>query len=323
MKQLSILLLIVYVSACTNKTTPYQAPPLSGTVINQSSLLAHVKYLASDQLKGRETDTQGARASAQYIKNELINYGIGPLPQVGGYFQSFSYHLGRQKNGTNVIAYIKGNNADEILSPRYIVLSAHYDHIGASGDKVYNGADDNASGVAALLELAKVLKGKTKHDIILLFSDGEEDNLRGAKAFVDEFPGIVRDTLLNVNLDMIAGVKNTNKLSYISHNLDQLLSDHKEEEFLRFQYSSWVLVQKGFKRERAAGMWNKRRWKLASDHGVFYRAGIPFIYFGVGTHQHYHQTSDNYDNINKEFFWRASNSIYLHLRYLDQHIGVK
>lgn len=174
-----------------------------------------------------------------------------------------------------------------------------------------------------MLELAKIIKNNVKHDVIILFSDGEEDNLQGTKAFVNDFPDILDYTVLNVNLDMIAGVKNTRKLSYITHNLDKLLSVGEQEEFSRIQYSSWVPVQKGFKRERAAGMWNKRRWKLASDHGVFYRQGIPFVYFGVGTHHHYHQTSDTYENINKDFFWRASNSIYLYLRYLDQHIGVK
>lgn len=99
MKQFSIiLLLILSIDGCSSNVKNYQLLPASEAVIAQSSLLAHVKYLASDQLKGRKTSTKASLQSATYIKNKLVKYDILPLPHLSGYFHHFDYYLNQHLN---------------------------------------------------------------------------------------------------------------------------------------------------------------------------------------------------------------------------------
>ena len=111
---------------------------------------------------------------------------------------------------------------------------------------MFNGADDNASGVAALLEIAKLLQiNKPKHHTIILFTDSEEVNLNGAKAFVRQFPEIVNSTKLNINLDMLSGDRRTNSLRYITNNLDSLLTELQLTNLTSLQTNAFIKIKKG------------------------------------------------------------------------------
>ena len=218
--------------------------------------------------------------------------------------------------GSNIVAMIPGS--DNLDS--FIVLTAHFDHIGKRGNKIYNGADDNASGTSALLALAQqLIKTPLKHNVILLFTDGEESNLRGAKAFVKDHQTIMKHVELNINLDMIAGSKRTTKLRYLSRGINDLLTGAKMESLKTLQNSFDIPVKKGFRVKRL-GSNRKINWLMASDHGVFHRAGIPFIYFGVGTHINYHQYSDTFSNVNHDFFHLATSAIYQQFIFIDHNI---
>ncbi|MCW8833749.1 MAG: M28 family peptidase [Colwellia sp.] len=248
-----------------------------------------------------------------YIISELKKSHVNAFQNT--FQHSFIYKRSfTSKQGNNIIGYIKGKEFPE----RYIVLSAHYDHLGKKHQKIYNGADDNASGVAALLYFAtRISQSPLKHSVIFLFTDGEEVNLLGAKAFVNQQGSLLSNVKLNMNLDMIAGSEHTRRLRFIAKDLDELLNESSLERFTFLQ--SKLKLKKGFRSQQARGA-DRRQWYEASDHSAFYHAGIPFIYFGVGTHKNYHTQNDTYDNVNLDFFIASCESIYQLLDFFDKYI---
>jgi Zn-dependent M28 family amino/carboxypeptidase len=283
------------------------------------TVLEHLATLSSDQFEGRKLSSQGSSISQSYLVSILKKMNVTPFNNQ--YRHGFNRSgLFQSKPGTNIIGFIEGTHYVD----KYIVLSAHYDHLGTKGRKVYNGADDNASGTAALLHYAQLLKIKPlKHSVVLLFTDGEEVNLLGAKAFISEQKEILTNVKLNINLDMIAGNKRTKKLRFISKNLSRILSTDSLEYLnqlqSRYKTHSNIHLTHGFRGTKRMGSSVKRtNWLMASDHGVFSNAGIPFIYFGVGTHKNYHTEFDTYANINQTFYLAAIDAIYQQLIYVDK-----
>jgi Zn-dependent M28 family amino/carboxypeptidase len=284
-------------------------------VINKEPLFEHLSYLSSNDLGGRKIASEGNILAQKYIINQLVGSSIQPLNNE--YQQKFiiKNHF-NEIEGHNIIAMIPGSGNIE----SFIVLTAHFDHIGKKGNKVYNGADDNASGTSALLAFGQqLIKTPLKHNVILLFTDGEESNLHGAKAFVKDHQRIMSNVVLNINLDMIAGSKRTTKLRFLSRGINNLLTDANLRGLKKLQNSFDIPIKKGF-RVKNSGSHHRVKWLMASDHGIFHRAGIPFIYFGVGTHKNYHQHSDTFGNVNLSFFHMATNAIYQQLIFIDRNI---
>ena len=284
-------------------------------VINKDPLLEHLSYLSSNDLGGRKIASEGNIKAQEYIIDQLKHFSISPLNKEYQHKFIIKKFLNNIM-GSNVIAMIPGT----IHEQSYILLSAHLDHIGVKRNKIYNGADDNASGTSALLSIAQqLIKSPLKHSVIFLFTDGEEVNLTGAKAFVKDHPKFVSDIKLNINLDMLAGSDKTTKLRYIWRGINGLMNESDVKRLQILQNSLGISLKKGFKARTFGGNRN-RKWIMSSDHGVFHRAGIPFIYFGVGTHINYHQDTDTFDNANHDFFHLATNSIFLQLIFIDQNI---
>ena len=193
--------------------------------INRSSAEATIGFLASDELQGREAGFHGSYVSSEYIASLLRWMGIQPLNE--SYFQPFdAYRKERQKKGRlevhpdsiaklkqevhqelsmrNVLGMIPGKNTKE-----YVIVGAHFDHLGIDpaldGDQIYNGADDNASGVSAVLQIARafVASGQQpERNVIFAFWDGEEKGLLGSKYFVQTCP-FVSQIKGYLNFDMI------------------------------------------------------------------------------------------------------------------------
>jgi len=283
-----------------------------------TEVLKHLKILSSDQFAGRKFASKCSIQTQLYLISTLQELEVRPFKKE--FRHTFDKpSLFQTKQGTNIIAHIPGTHH----SDEYIILTAHYDHLGAKQGKVFNGADDNASGTAALLHYAKQLKHRPlKYSVILLFTDGEEVDLLGAKAFVNQQKALLKQIKLNINLDMVAGSKQTKRLRFISRNLKKVLSSEQFESFnqlqAHFKTNSVARLTPGFRNSRGAGSNLKRtNWRMASDHGVFSKKGIPFIYFGVGPHKNYHSEYDDYDNVNQSFFLAATDVIYKQLRYLD------
>lgn len=276
-------------------------------------VLKHLQYLSSDRLQGRKIGTEGGRLSQDYIVKQLKENNIKSLG--AQYLAPFSITgLFNSTQGQNVVGYIAGTEFPD----KFIVISAHFDHIGGSGSNIYNGADDNASGTSALLSYAnKIQQSPLRYSVIFLFTDGEEVNLNGAKAFVAQNTTLLTNIVLNINLDMIAGSAKTKSLRYLSRGLTELLGEEKALVLQQQGYA--VRLKRGFRQHSECG--NKKvKWQVASDHGVFYRHKIPFIYYGVGCHKNYHQTGDTYENINREFFITAVDIIYHQIKFIDQNL---
>jgi len=315
-KILLVFISFIYLSDASGKV---QVLPVMQEDKVTLTVLEHLATLSSDEFEGRKLSSPGSLISQTYLVSSLKKLDVSAFDN--HYRHTFTRSgLSQTKLGTNIIGFIEGTHHID----KYIVLSAHYDHLGTKGRKVYNGADDNASGTAALLHYAQLLKTQPlKHSVVLLFTDGEEINLLGAKAFVSQQKKRLTNIKLNINLDMIAGNKRTKKLRYISKNLSQILSSASLQYLTELQNyyktDSDIHLTHGFRGTNKVGSRVKRtNWLMASDHGVFSRAGIPFIYFGVGTHKNYHTEFDNYENINQTFYLAAIDAIFKQLIYVDK-----
>jgi len=301
--------------------TPQKIINTSQYVLDKEQLYKHIEILSSDGFGGRKLGSKGNKKAQEYIVHSLQNLNI--LPLGNSYYHDFTYsNLFSDKQGSNIVALINGEDNKNNKERKYIVLTAHFDHIGKSGNRVFNGADDNASGTAALLSVAQQLTiFPPQHDIILLFTDGEESNLKGAKAFIKEHIDILADIKLNINLDMLAGSKRSQQLHFINRGLNNVLSANQLTTLKDIQDNSAINLKEGFKSMSGARIGSSiNSWINASDHGVFHKADIPFIYFGVGVHKNYHELSDTYQNINLQLFIGAVESIYQQFLFIDNNI---
>ena len=261
---------------------------------NTDSLLYHVKTLSSDAYEGRETGTKGAEKAKDYIINEFKAFNVKPL--LDNYIEPFSFtEQGKSYNGINVLGYIKGTEYPD----KYIVVSAHYDHEGIKHGKIYNGADDNASGVGALLTFASFLHYHPPHySVILAAFDAEELGLTGSKFFVENSVVPLEQIKMNLNMDMIS--RNDKNQLYV---VGTLFNDELKSIISNYSSKNITLVMG---HDGKDGLQN---WTYSGDHQPFFLKKIPFLYFGVEDHKDYHQPTDDFENINPEFYKSAVETI--------------
>ncbi|EGV42237.1 M20/M25/M40 family metallo-hydrolase [Bizionia argentinensis JUB59] len=301
MKNFKYLSLIVCIALFSNH---FYGQENSAYSFNSENLLEHVKELASDAYEGRRTGTAGANMAKEYIINHLKTIEFGPLD--GNYEQMFKFGKGKKTyKGVNVLGYVRGTEQPE----KHIVLSAHYDHEGIKNGVIYNGADDDASGVSALFAFAEYFKKHPpKHSVILAFFDAEELGLQGSKYYVAN-PIVPLDAIvLNINMDMVS--RNVNNELYAvgikSHpNLEAVYKNHKIVEGLTL-----IAGHDGTDR--------KDNWTYSSDHASFAKVKIPFVYFGVEDHEDYHKPTDDYENIHPVFYKNAVESIIRFFEKIDK-----
>jgi len=265
--------------------------------IDSVNQIKSLKVLSSNVFLGRETGTNGGELSRKYIASKFEYLKLEKLGN--SYFQSFKYEgsndHGDAKNGLayNVIGLIRGAE----LPNKFIVVGAHYDHLGKSGKKVYNGADDNASGTAALFSIANYFnENPPKHSIIIAAWDAEEIGLLGSKYYVNHPIILQKDILCNINMDMI-GRNRQNELYISGTRHNKILRD----SVVTSLYSNKIKILTGHD-----GDDREDDWTYSSDHGSFHNKGIPFLYFGVEDHQDYHKASDVFESIQQEFYIEAT-----------------
>ncbi|MEZ5106649.1 MAG: M20/M25/M40 family metallo-hydrolase [Draconibacterium sp.] len=258
-------------------------------VFSEQRMMSTIKYLASDELKGRGLGTPELDAAANYITDKFEEYGLKPMDK--SYFQEFShsFHGKGELQMKNVIGIIPG--IDPKLKDSPVVLSAHYDHLGQgwpdvhSGDegKIHHGADDNASGVSILIELAKSMGTSLnpKRTIIFVAFTGEEAGLVGSRYFVDQikkhFEG---DVIANVNLDTNGSLFDK-KLLVLNGN------SAKEWKFV-FMGTDYTT---GVKSEVV------QQELDASDQVAFIEKGIPAVQLFTGATENYHRPDDTWKKI--------------------------
>jgi Zn-dependent M28 family amino/carboxypeptidase len=182
--------------------------------IKSADLKSFVTYLSSDDMKGRQTPSPELDKAAEYIAAEFKKDGIKPGNE-NSYFQvaEWTRGAGAGQKVRNVIGIIPGSDA--VLSKEYIIVSAHYDHLGENlnlkgDDKIYNGANDDGSGVAGVMEIGKALaKEKLKRSVVLMTFYGEEKGLVGSHHYVDHPVFPLRQTVANINLEQIGRTDDT------------------------------------------------------------------------------------------------------------------
>ena len=275
-------------------------------LLDSETMLEDVRKLSHDAAEGRKSGTKGAEAARRYIIKQMADMKAKSL--VNGYKHDFTFvnRGGDTIQAYNIISYIKGK------SDKAFVITAHYDHVGVINGEVYNGADDNASGVGALLAMIEYFKAnKPEHTLVFAALDGEEMGLQGAKAFMKDERIPLDAFVLNINMDMIS-INDKNELyvagTYHNPNLKPIIEDVSVEPLqLKFGHDSPDL--------------GSNDWTMQSDHGVFHKAGMPFLYFGVEDHEHYHKGSDEFENINQMFYVRAAHAVLECVLALDQNLN--
>jgi len=274
--------------------------------INAEQLLKDIKYLSSDELRGREAGTPDARIARQYVLERFTKLRIPPIGRT--HLQEFSFTVRDKKTveAANVIGYVKGKKNPD----KYIVITAHYDHVGVRRGEIYNGADDNASGTAALMAFAKYYsENPPNNTIVFIALDAEEKGLQGARHFVDNLPMKQEKILLNINMDMISR-NDKNELYVAGFYHYPKLKPYVDA----IQKKAKVKLLYGHDRPELKG----NDWTSQSDHGAFHAKKIPFIYFGVEDHKDYHKPSDMFENIQPKFYVNAVETILMVVKSIDK-----
>jgi Zn-dependent M28 family amino/carboxypeptidase len=271
--------------------------PASKT-IDARRLLLDLETLSADAMEGRGVGTPGGAKAREYIAERFKASGLTAFG--GSFVQPFEFanRRGEKIAAANVVGYVKGRKTPD----RYLVVTAHYDHLGTRDGVVYNGADDNASGTAALFALAAHFsRNRPAHSIIFAALDSEEAGLEGAKKFVAAPPVKKAAIALNVNMDMIAH-NDKSELYAVGPGRYPFLKSYLEAAAARAP----VKLLFGHEPPAATG---QDDWTSQSDHFAFHEAGVPFVYFGVEDHKDYHQSTDDFGNINQTFYVGAVETI--------------
>lgn len=260
-----------------------------------AQLLLDIQQLSSEQMQGRETGTEGAELARRYLKTRFSQLGLKPWQ--GSYASPFAYRQGRQQHqGINLIGWLPA--CDQASGG--IVITAHYDHLGMRGNRIYYGANDNASGVAVMLAIAGKLQLQAKpclsHHYFFVATDAEENGLHGSRAFVENPPVPLEQMLLNINLDMLARSEPKVQLFITGARrypeLRQWLQPHRGELRLVF------LTHRG--PQRRGSLLQEFDWPNSSDHAYFHRAGIPYLFFGGMPFSGYHTEQDHWQFIEQD-----------------------
>lgn len=269
--------------------------------------LEDLRILSADDMGGRGIGTEGSAKARAYIRGRFEQMGLAVVEQP---FVFTRKRDGKEVHGINLIARIDGSQT----GGKTIVVSAHYDHLGTRDGVIYNGADDNASGVAGLLAVAEAFRAvPPKHTVLLVALDGEETGLRGARAFVDSPPVPLADIGLNINLDMLA--KNAKGELYASGGAQNAWVKAQLEALA---VSAPVSLKLGHDTGPDDDINN---WTYQSDHGVFARARVAWVYFGVEDHPEYHKPTDDFATVPQDFFRKAVATVVAAVRAFDDQLG--
>jgi Peptidase family M28/PDZ domain len=271
-------------------------PCLAYSQISQDNIKAHIKILASDSLEGRGTGTAGEKLALTYIQSKWKEIGLQPKGDGNLFTQKFAFKNGVHGTGAegttyNLIGYLDNDASTTV------VIGAHYDHLGLGNqgssldanpqNKIHNGADDNASGVAGVIELARYfLTNKIKESTNFLFIcfSGEELGLYGSKYFTENPTIDLSKVSYMINMDMIGRLDAATKSIAVSGTGTSAVW----EPILKKLSSDHLLIKTD-----SAGMG-------PSDHSSFYLKNIPALHFFTGSHSDYHKPSDDVEKINLE-----------------------
>lgn len=259
------------------------------------SIMSHITYLASDELEGRGTGTPGEEKAAEYIISKFKTWNIAPAGDNNSYLQEFAFEAGMHGKGgrtgkANNVAGFLDNSADYT-----VIIGAHYDHLGKGEDghsldphakgQIHNGADDNASGTAGVLELARffAMNNETEpFNFLFICFSGEELGLLGSEYYANNPTINLEDATCMLNMDMVGRLKKDNPVLEVSG----VGTAPEWNNILEKFQSGAMKIQMD-----SAGVG-------PSDHSSFYNKQIPVLHFFTGTHTDYHKPGDDTEKIN-------------------------
>lgn len=310
-----IVLFVVLASILSCKTEPKVA---------ESKIKEDIAFLADDKLEGRQTGTDGEKKAAEYLIKRYKEIGLDPKG-TEGYLQPFSFKPKTDPHKeveftTNADSTITGNNVIGYINngaKSTIVIGAHYDHLGFGGEgslfrgeekAVHNGADDNASGVAVMLNLASRLKVKNdtakvkdNNNYLFMAFSGEEMGLLGSNYF-SKNPTIDANSInYMINMDMVGRMKADSTLAVYGTGTSPLF-----KQTLKANNEKFKLIEN----ESGVG---------PSDHTSFYLIDIPVLHFFTGQHEDYHKPGDDSEKLNYEGMRLISDYIYSVITDLDDN----
>ncbi|GLP97407.1 M20/M25/M40 family metallo-hydrolase [Paraferrimonas sedimenticola] len=262
--------------------------------LDAQQLAADAKTLSSGEMLGRKTGTEGANRARNYLIERMQQIGVQPWR--GQFLHPFNYpYRFSEYSGINLIGAIPATTPEADL----LVVIAHYDHLGNQGRRVYFGADDNASGMAAALAIAQqvIQQEQRNHTVLFLFSDAEERGLKGSKAFVKQWPDLPINLVLN--LDMVGRQYGNYRLA-VTHSNDPEVKQKLVE--LRPNSASCF----AFGQPRFSTTGSRIDYSRASDHNSFSRYGTPWVYVGGSQQPDWHTFRDTFERLDQEYFERAT-----------------
>lgn len=287
--------------------------------IQIEDLYKHISVLSSDSLEGRETGKRGQKMAADYIASFFSSIGIPPFKK-NTYYQKFKvkserhickcddcdldffkriFKSNQTIRGENVLGYIEGSD----LKDELLIITAHYDHLGMHDSLIFNGADDDASGVSAALEIAEafMLAKKSgngpRRSVLIMPVSGEEKGLLGSRYYTDNPIYPLENTVANLNIDMIGRLDDwhdngnyvyligSDRLSYDLHQVNEKMNSEHIGLDLDYRFNEED---------------DPNRYYFRSDHYNFAKNNIPVIFYFNGVHEDYHKPSDTIEKIDFE-----------------------
>jgi Predicted aminopeptidases len=294
MKYSRLLLFIILLSI---STTAFSQPPDLGKYLNIASedkLKRILSFLSEDSAGGRATGSYEMTMVTAFLLERFKSMGLTPL---FGRTMVRSFYLEDYAIGRNIIGLLPSKD----FSDKYIVISAHYDHMGTLNGNIYNGADDNASGVTALLTIAEMFSMISSdnqgpaYNIIFALFDGKESNMAGSSRFLEELPIPVKSISYDINIDQIGCTFTPpgDSENYILALLDDDIRHDivRRLDYLNIAYKLGIDIDYDF---YDSPTFFDIFFKI-SDQYNFSKRGIPVLLFTSGIHMHtYKQTDDHY-----------------------------
>jgi hypothetical protein len=268
-------------------------------VLDSAAIINDLRYLASDTCEGRYPGSPGHEKAVERIVTRMREAGLDSFNNT--LIQEFpARKTNNSSTGKNIVGWIKGTKHPE----KYIVITAHYDHLGIEGNSTYYGASDNASGTACLLALASYFKKDPQPcSLVFVAFDREEMGLEGSYRFIEELPPPLSlpAISMNLNLDMIT--RNDDREIFICG-----IYHYPELQYVADQVRDRTTLKVLTGHDRGGG---HNDWTTQSDHFAFHRKKIPFLYLGVEDHPDYHRPTDSFDKIDRASYIETCNMIVL------------
>jgi Zn-dependent M28 family amino/carboxypeptidase len=290
--------------------------PSAPEAFDRQATLSMVQELSRDSLFGRLPGTQGSAQARKLITARMAAIGLPPMG--ASYEHAFTYgdftdsETGEatepDKPGVNLIGKVEGRRDSGLT----LVVTAHYDHLGVREGEIYNGADDNASGVGGMLAIAEYFAANPpRHDMVFVAFDAEEQGLAGARAFLANPPIPEEAITLNLNLDMISRHEGGELWASGAHHTPALAPLVSE-----IMPATPIPLAMGYDGSNES----QDDWTNMTDSSVFHQRGIPHLYLGVEDHPDYHGPGDDFSKIQPEFYLGAVETALMIAIALDRNL---